>query len=182
LKIIETNLPGCLVIEPKVFDDHRGIFFEGFNAEVFKEKTGYEFNVKQMNCSRSAAGVIRGLHFQRAPYEQAKLVFVTKGEIVDVIVDIRKDSPTFGEHLKIVLSSENRKRIFIPKGFAHGFLSRTEGAELNYLVDELYNAKHDSGILYSDEDLNINWETNPKNVILSEKDRNLPRLKQYVSE
>lgn len=182
MKITETSLPGCLIVEPTVYEDHRGFFFEGFNAENFRKHTGVDFRVMQMNCSRSAKGVIRGLHFQKKPYEQAKLIFVSRGEVLDVAVDLRKDSETYGQHVKVLLSEENQKRIFVPKGFAHGFLSLTDGAELNYLVDEVYNASHDSGIHYADADLNIDWEIPDENIILSEKDRELQSLKDYVSE
>ncbi|MEL6557235.1 MAG: dTDP-4-dehydrorhamnose 3,5-epimerase [Bacteroidota bacterium] len=173
MMISETILEGCYVIEPRLFNDHRGFFFEGFNAMQFKEQTGIDFHVCQMNCSRSAKGVIRGLHFQEKPYEQAKVVFVTKGEVMDVIVDLRPDSVSYGKHIKIHLSSENQKRVFIPKGFAHGFLSLTENAELNYLVDEYYNAEHDSGIHISDENLKIDWGISPDEMILSDKDKKL---------
>ena len=143
--------------------------------------TGIDFEVKQMNCSKSEKGVIRGLHFQKQPYEQAKLVFVTKGEVLDVIVDLRLESPTFGKHTKVLLSQENLKRVFIPKGFAHGFLSLTDEAELNYLVDEFYNSDYDSGIHYADTDLNIDWGISSAKTILSEKDKELQNFKNYVS-
>ncbi|MGB3468964.1 MAG: dTDP-4-dehydrorhamnose 3,5-epimerase, partial [Cyclobacteriaceae bacterium] len=180
MKVSETSLSGCLIIEPTVYEDHRGFFFEGFNAKNFEKETGIDFRVEQMNCSRSSRGVIRGLHFQEKPYEQAKLIFVTRGEVLDVAVDLRKDSPTYGKHVKVMLSNENQKRIFIPKGFAHGFLSMTEDAELNYLVDEVYNAEYDSGIHYADADLSIDWEISEQNTILSEKDRKLQSFKNYV--
>lgn len=171
--ISETILEGCYIIEPKLFNDHRGHFFEGFNAIQFKEQTGVDFQVCQMNCSRSAKGVIRGLHFQEKPYEQAKVVFVTNGEVMDVVVDLRPGSASFGKHIKIHLSSENQKRLFIPKGFAHGFLSLTENAELNYLVDEYYNAEYDSGIHISDKELKIDWGIPSDEMILSDKDKKL---------
>ena len=135
-----------------------------------------------MNCSRSAKGVIRGLHFQQKPYEQAKVVFVTRGEALDVVVDLRTSSPTFGKHVKVHLSSENQKRVFIPKGFAHGFLSLQENTELNYLVDEYYNAENDAGIHIADKKLQINWGISPDEMILSEKDKKLQSFKNYVSE
>lgn len=182
MKVSDTILKGCLIIEPTLFEDHRGYFFEGFNADEFAKVTGVEFNVKQMNCSKSEKGVIRGLHFQNKPYEQAKLVFVTKGEVLDVVVDLRLESPTFGKHLKVVLSQENRKRMFIPKGFAHGFLALTEGVELNYLVDEFYNSSYDSGINHSDVELNIDWGINQEDSILSDKDKELQSFNNYVSE
>ncbi|MEL7144811.1 MAG: dTDP-4-dehydrorhamnose 3,5-epimerase [Bacteroidota bacterium] len=183
MKVQETSLPGCLIIEPTIFSDHRGHFFEGFNTNKFKELTGYDFDVKQMNCSRSAKGVVRGLHFQKPPFEQSKLVFVTKGSVIDVIVDLRPDSTTFGKHCKVLLSNENCRRVFIPKGFAHGFLALEEDTELNYLVDGFYNKAYDAGIIYSDETLQIDWSYEEiDQIILSEKDENLPNLKQYRGE
>ncbi len=182
MKIIGTTLRDCVIVEPTIFEDHRGVFFEGFNLNEFNEKTGIHLLVKQMNCSQSKKGVLRGLHLQTGEYAQSKLVFVTKGEALDVVVDIRKDSPTFGKHLTVRLSAENRKRIFVPKGFAHGFVSLQDGTELNYLVDEYYNKAHDSGISYADPELNIDWEIDPENVILSEKDKNLPTFRQLISE
>ena len=179
MKIQKTELEGCLIIDPTVYEDHRGVFFEGFNASVFSKLSGYDFEVKQLNCSQSAKGVIRGLHFQKPPFEQAKLVFVTRGKVMDVIVDLRPGSATYGKHIKVILSAENQKRVFIPRGFAHGFLALEDDTELNYLVDGFYNKAYDAGIIYSDEALAIDWShEGVDQIILSEKDENLPKLKK----
>ena len=183
MKVQKTSLEDCVVIDPTVFSDHRGFFFEGFNMRTFREASGFDFEVKQMNCSRSAKGVIRGLHFQKPPFEQAKMVFVTKGSVLDVIVDLRRDSATYGQHEKVLLSAANKKRVYIPRGFAHGFLALEDDTELNYLVDGFYNKDYDAGIIYSDESLDIDWSyEGVDDYLLSEKDKKLPKLKEYKGE
>ena len=178
MEAIETNLQGCWIIEPDVFEDERGYFFEGFNSEKFKQATGVNFEIKQINQSRSSYGVLRGLHFQNAPKAQAKFVSVSEGEVLDVAVDLRRNSPTFGHHAMVRLSSHNKKHFYVPKGMAHGFLVLSEHAKLSYQVDEVYSPKDDSGLIYNDPDLNISWGINEENIILSDKDLILPTLKE----
>lgn len=179
MKAEKTNLLDCWVIEPDVFEDERGYFYEGFNSRKFKDLTGFDFFVKQINQSRSSKGVLRGLHYQKSPKGQAKLVSCMEGEVLDVAVDLRNDSPTFGCYAMVRLSSENKKHFYIPKGMAHGFLVLTEYAKLMYQVDELYSKEHDTGIIYNDPELNISWGMSDNEIILSEKDKGLPSLKEY---
>lgn len=178
MKALQTNLKDCWVIEPDVFEDERGYFYEGFNSVKFKEEIGIDFHVKQLNQSRSSKGVLRGLHFQHAPKSQAKLVTCTEGEILDVAVDIRPDSATFKQHFIIRLSAENKKSLYIPKGFAHGFLVLSEHAKLMYQVDEVYDHELDDGIAYNDPALNIPWGLSEDKVILSKKDAQLKVLSE----
>lgn len=178
MKAEKTNLSGCWVIEPDVFEDDRGYFYEGFNSEKFKKNTGVDFNVVQINQSRSSKNVLRGLHFQKGDKAQAKFVSCIEGEVLDVAVDLRKNSPTFGEYALIRLSAQNKKHFYIPKGMAHGFLVLTDYAKLMYQVDELYSREHDTGIIFNDPDINISWGVSEDQVLLSEKDQKLPTLKQ----
>jgi dTDP-4-dehydrorhamnose 3,5-epimerase len=178
MNVEETKLNGCLVIEPDVFEDERGFFYEGFNAKKFEQSTGYNFQVKQINQSRSAQNVLRGIHFQKGPKSQAKLVSCIEGEVLDVAVDLRKNSSTFGEYMIVRLSAHNKKHFFIPKGMAHGFLVLTEHANLMYQVDEFHSLEHDTGIMYNDPDLNISWGIPQEAIILSEKDQCLPSFKE----
>jgi len=177
VKITETNLKGCYLLEPTVFKDKRGAFFESYNKEDFEQHIGKTVDFVQDNHSISNKGVLRGLHFQKGEYAQAKLVRAVKGEVLDVIVDIRKDSPTFGQHFRIRLSSKNQKMVFIPKGLAHGFLTLEDDTIFVYKCDNYYNKKAERGIIYNDTDLNVNWEYPQDQVILSEKDKLLPRFK-----
>ncbi len=184
MRIEETKLKGCYLLEPKTFEDARGIFFEGFNQKWFKDYPSFQFEIKQMNCSVSSKGVLRGLHFQKPPFEQAKLVYVTKGVVLDIAVDLRPDSDTFKQYVSVELTAENKKRIFIPKGFAHGFVTLSEEAHLNYLVDQYYEPKSDSGLIYDDPDLAIDWKISEHDLelILSNKDKNLQTFKDYINE
>ncbi|WP_420576944.1 dTDP-4-dehydrorhamnose 3,5-epimerase [Ekhidna sp.] len=177
MKAEETELKDCWVLEPNVFEDERGYFFEGFNSKRFKSSTGFDFEVKQINHSRSTKGVLRGLHFQTQEKAQAKLISCIDGELLDVAVDLRPKSPTYGKYFMIRLSAHNKKQLFIPKGMAHGFLVLSESAKLMYLVDELYSKEHDAGIIYNDPNLNISWGMTESEMILSEKDKHLPLLK-----
>lgn len=170
------DLEGAFYIEPKIFNDNRGFFFEWFNKENFKQFTGFEFDVVQFNYSRSTKGVLRGLHYQLNPMAQSKLVGVTKGQVQDVIVDVRKNSNTFGQHYSVILSEEKRNQLFIPKGFAHGFLVLSEVAEIFYAIDNGYSPEHDSGISYNDPQLGIKWEINKENITVSDKDQKLLNL------
>ncbi|MEP1094977.1 MAG: dTDP-4-dehydrorhamnose 3,5-epimerase [Cyclobacteriaceae bacterium] len=179
MKAEKTNLEDCWILEPDVFEDERGYFYEGFNTEKFKSATGFDFTVKQINQSRSSRGVLRGLHFQTPPKAQAKLVSCIEGEVLDVAVDLRGKSPTYGQFSLVRLSAENKKHFFIPRGMAHGFLVLTEHAKLMYQVDELYSKDHDTGIIYNDTDLNISWGMPDEDIILSEKDKSLRSLKEY---
>jgi len=180
MNFINTNIEGLIVIEPKVFGDSRGYFLETFHKETF-ELNVFETNFIQDNESKSTRGVLRGLHFQKPPFAQAKLVRVIEGEVLDVAVDLRKNSKTYGQHLTMHLSGENKKQLFIPRGFAHGFIVLSETAIFSYKVDNLYSPGHDSGILFSDEDLKIDWIMENESMILSEKDKNLIRFKDFIT-
>ncbi len=169
----DTPIPDLFVFEPNIFEDARGYFFESFNTAIFAEKN-INTNFVQDNQSKSSYGVLRGLHYQLDPFAQAKLVRVISGEVLDVAVDVRKGSPTFGQHFGIILSAENKKQLYIPRGFAHGFVVLSETAEFFYKCDNFYSKEHDAGILYNDETLNIDWKINPADIKVSEKDANLP--------
>ncbi len=168
----KTEISGVVIIEPKIFRDERGCFFESFNQKEFEENI-QEINFIQDNESKSTKGVLRGLHFQTPPYTQAKLVRCIQGKVLDVAVDIRKNSLTYGKHVAVELSEENKKQLFIPKGFAHGFIVLSETAIFAYKVDNIYAPQCDSGILWNDETLNINWKINDDEVVLSSKDEKL---------
>lgn len=171
------EIPDVVLIIPKIFEDERGFFMETYKKEEFKS-FGIDTEFIQENHSKSRYGVIRGLHFQRNPYEQAKLVRCIRGIIFDVVVDIRPNSPTFGKWVSIVLSEYNKYILFIPRGFAHGFAVLSETAEVTYLVDNKYAPQYECGIIWNDRDLNIPWPiTNP---ILSEKDKKWPTLKELI--
>ncbi len=170
-----TDIPGLLVFEPKVFEDDRGYFYESYNEDVFKQQ-GIDLKFVQDNQSSSLFGVIRGLHYQLPPYAQSKLVRTISGAVLDVAVDLRKGSPTFGKHYAIELSAENKRQLFIPKGFAHGFSVLSERAELLYKCDALYNKESEGGIIYNDPMLAIDWKIPADKAIISEKDKMLPLL------
>lgn len=174
MNIIGTSLNDAYIIEPKVFDDERGFFYEGYSEKQFQEKTGIDFKVVQLNFSKSSYGVLRGLHFQKDPMAQAKLVSVIAGEVWDVAVDLRKDSPTYCKWHGETLNCKNKKRFFIPKGFAHGFVALKDGTELMYAVDNFYSKEYDSGVKFDDSKLNIDWKLSEDKLILSEKDKLLP--------
>ncbi len=176
----ETKLKGCFILEPKVFKDSRGYFFESFNQNKFNKLIDQNINFIQDNESYSSKGVLRGLHYQMSKYAQAKLVRVIKGEVLDIAVDIRKDSPTFGQHVSIELSEENKKQLFIPRGFAHGFIVLSDTAIFSYKCDNFYNKQSEGGIIYNDKDLNIDWKLNDKEFIVSEKDLQLPTFKEAI--
>ena len=166
---IKTPISGLLVFEPRVYTDNRGSFIESFNQKVFNEHTNSEYSFVQDNQSVSSKGVLRGLHFQNPPFEQGKLVRVVRGCILDVAVDIRKSSSTYGEHFSIELSAENHKQLWIPPGFAHGFISLEEDTMLLYKCTEYYNLQSEGAIHWNDPDLNINWNAN--SILVSEKDK-----------
>jgi dTDP-4-dehydrorhamnose 3,5-epimerase len=171
----KTSIPGLLVFEPRIFEDSRGYFFESYNAAAFLAE-GVDINFVQDNQARSSYGVLRGLHYQLAPYAQTKLVRVLSGAILDVAVDIRKGSPTFGQSYTIVLSAENKKQLLVPKGFAHGYSVISETAEVMYKCDEFYNKQSEGGIIYNDTVLNIDWKIPAGKAIISEKDMVLPGI------
>jgi dTDP-4-dehydrorhamnose 3,5-epimerase len=174
MNIIYTKIQGLYIIEPSIYNDNRGYFFESYNYNEFKEKIG-DIKFVQDNESKSVKGVLRGLHFQNPPYEQAKLVKVVKGEVFDVAVDLRKDSPTYGQYVSVILSENNHKQFFIPRGFAHGFLVLSDEAIFQYKCDNFYNKESEDGIAWDDKTINIDW---PKlnNIILSDKDKNRKTL------
>lgn len=178
MKVTETYLQGCFVIEPTIFDDGRGNFFESFNKKAFQEKTGVSIDFVQDNQSLSQRGVLRGLHFQKGEFAQAKLVRVIKGKVLDVVVDIRANSKTFGQHFSCILSEENNKQLFVPKGFAHGFATLDDSTVFAYKCDTYYNKASEGGILYKDANLNIDWMLNEDEILLSEKDKMLQTFKK----
>lgn len=177
MKLYNTDIEGVLLIAPQRYGDARGYFVESFNAERFRQVTGLEICFVQDNESRSVRGVIRGLHYQKAPYAQAKLVRVVAGKVLDVVVDLRKSSPTFGKHLAVELSDENGLQLFIPKGFAHGYAVLSEEAVFQYKCDAYYAPEAECGIAWNDPDLGIKWPINTEDAILSEKDCKHPIFK-----
>lgn len=174
------DIPGLIIISPTVFEDSRGYFFEAYNQHVFQQN-GINCNFLQDNQSKSSYGVIRGLHYQMNPFAQAKLVRVLEGSILDVAVDIRKNSPTYGKHFDIELSAENKTQLFIPAGFAHGFSVLSETAIVLYKCDALYNKQSEGGIRFDDPELNINWQVPHDKAVISDKDKQLPLFKDSVS-
>jgi len=172
MKIETSFIPGILVISPNVFHDHRGYFFESFNQKEFNEETNLDVNFIQDGESYSHKGVIRGIHFQSYPFEQNKLVRVIEGEVLDVVVDLRRESDYFGKYFSRVLSGENKTQLFIPKGFGHAFLCLSDYAILAYKVDEIYSSANDRTILWSDPNLNIDWKIDDSEVKISDKDKN----------
>lgn len=179
MEIQKFDIEGLLLIKPKVFGDERGYFLESFNKKRFEEVVGEAVNFIQDNESKSSYGVLRGLHFQRPPFTQAKLVRVIEGKVLDVAVDLRANSPTFGQHQSVILSSENKHQFFVPKGFAHGFLVLSETAIFAYKVDEDYAPTYDDGIMYNSESLGIDWQIPTSEILLSPKDNQLVTFERY---
>ena len=179
MKVIETEIEGVFMLEPWVFGDDRGYFFESFSLKHFEEKVSKTVFV-QDNESKSKYGVLRGLHYQLPPYTQAKLVRVVKGRVLDVAVDIRKGSPTFGKYVAVELSEENKLQFFLPKGFAHGFAVLSEEAIFQYKCDEYYAPDYEGAICFDDPDLGIDWRLPLEDIILSEKDKKHPRLRDAI--
>ena len=179
MKVIATEIEGVFILEPQVFGDDRGYFFESFSLKHFEEKVSKTVFV-QDNESKSKYGVLRGLHYQLPPYTQAKLVRVVKGRVLDVAVDIRKGSPTFGKYVAVELSEENKLQFFLPKGFAHGFAVLSEEAIFQYKCDEYYAPDYEGAICFDDPDLGIDWRLPLEDIILSEKDKKHPRLRDAV--
>ncbi len=176
MNFIKTEIPEVIIIEPQVFGDERGYFMVAYNQKEFEENI-LKTQFIQDNESMSVYGVLRGLHYQLAPYAQAKLVRVLEGKVLDVAVDIRKNSPTFGKHVAIELSAENKRQLFIPRGFAHGFVVLSPKAIFQYKIDNIYVPDYERGIAFNDKDLAIDWKINLKDVILSEKDKKNPVFK-----
>lgn len=176
MKFIKTELDNVIIIEPKVFGDDRGYFMETFRQDRFEEFIGFSVNFCQDNESKSSYGVLRGLHYQLAPYAQSKLVRVIKGKVLDVAVDIRKGSPTFGKYISVKLSEDNKRQLFIPRGFAHGFVVLSDEAIFAYKVDNYYSPESDRGIAYNDPIIGIDWEIDTQAIILSNKDNSQPFL------
>lgn len=170
MNFIKTELPEVVIIEPRVFKDERGYFFESFREDLFKKHIG-DIDFVQDNESQSSFGTLRGLHYQLPPFAQSKLVRVIKGKVLDIAVDIRKDSETFGQHVAVELSEENKRQLFIPRGFAHAFLVLSEEAVFQYKVDNHYSKEHERGISYSDPKIGIKWPINMDDITLSAKDQ-----------
>lgn len=177
MKITSTNIPDILILEPTVFGDQRGYFIESYSQQKFPKKYQH-INFIQDNESKSSKGVLRGLHYQLPPFAQTKLVRVIEGTVLDIAVDIRKGSPTFGKHVSVELSSENKKQLLIPRGFAHGFVVLSETAIFSYKCDNYYSVESERGIAYNDPTLGINWQFNSPDLILSKKDKVQPLFKE----
>jgi dTDP-4-dehydrorhamnose 3,5-epimerase len=171
MRYIQTEIDGVWIIEPKVFTDSRGYFMEAFKKEEFEVNTGYDVNFIQDNESKSSFGVLRGLHYQKGEYSQAKLVRVVIGKVLDVAVDLRRSSPTFGKYVSVELSEENKRQFFIPRGFAHGFLVLSDEAVFTYKVDNIYAPHAEASILYCDETIGIEWSVAEFQLIVSDKDK-----------
>ncbi len=180
MEVIKTSIDGVFIIEPRIFEDSRGYFFESFSQREFEEKIG-PINFVQDNESKSSYGVMRGLHFQRPPYTQSKLVRCVRGAVLDVVVDIRKGSPNYGQHVAVELTEDNHRQFFIPKGFAHGFSVLSDTAVFQYKCDEFYHPEADGGISILDESLNIGWRIPIDKAILSDKDTMHPLLQDFDS-
>ncbi|MFA5749926.1 MAG: dTDP-4-dehydrorhamnose 3,5-epimerase [Candidatus Shapirobacteria bacterium] len=175
---LKTKIEGLIIIEPSVFPDDRGFFMENYNQKIFAEN-GIDVVFVQDNHSRSVKGVLRGLHFQKPPFAQDKLVHCTRGEVLDVAVDIRKNSPTFGQYEAVLLSEENKTMLFIPKGFAHAFLVLSDMADFQYKCSNFYNKESEDGILWNDPEINIDWPKLESEFILSDKDKLWPSLEEF---
>jgi dTDP-4-dehydrorhamnose 3,5-epimerase len=176
MEFIRTEIPDVIIIEPQIFGDERGYFSETFRADKLEKFLGFKLDFCQDNESKSTFGVLRGLHYQLPPFSQTKLVRVIKGTVLDVAVDIRKGSPTFGEHVAVELTAENKKQLLVPRGFAHGFVVLSEEAVFAYKVDNYYDKQSDRGLAFDDVKLNINWKLEISEINLSRKDKNQPSL------
>lgn len=176
MNFLPTAIQDCYIIEPRKIEDHRGYFMESFNSRAFYNATGLEVNFVQDNQSFSSKGTLRGLHYQCGEHAQAKLVRVLQGEVLDVAVDLRPDSPSFGKHISVILSESNNRQLYIPRGFAHGFAVLSNTATFFYKCDNFYNKESEGGIYYADPVLNIDWKLDESSVTISEKDKELPLL------
>ena len=180
MKFTIQSIPGVILIEPTLYGDNRGYFIETHRQDLLEEALGYKVNFVQDNDSKSSKGVLRGLHYQIPPYSQAKLVRVIEGSVLDIVVDIRKSSPTFGKHVAIVLTAENKHQIFIPQGCAHGFIVLSDSATFSYKVDNYYSTEHERGIAFDDKNLAINWRIPLKDIELSNKDKAQPSFSDAI--
>lgn len=178
MKIEQTPLKDCYIIHDTVFADERGYFFESYNQQKFRSLTGLDISFIQDNQSKSSKGVLRGMHYQLGEYAQAKLVRVLEGSVLDVVVDLRKESATFGQSFSVELTAENHKQFFVPRGFAHGFVVTSETAVFFYKCDSFYNKESEGGFIYNDETINIDWQISSDNLILSDKDKVLPSFEE----
>ena len=180
MKFTPQSISDVILIEPAVHEDGRGYFIETFKQDLFEDFIGYKVNFVQDNESKSTKGVLRGLHYQLPPYAQAKLVRVIEGSVLDVAVDIRKSSPTFAQHVAIELTEDNKQQLFVPHGFAHGFVVLSNSATLTYKVDNYYEPKHDRGIVFDDNELAIDWQLAIEELLLSDKDKKHPNLSAAI--
>jgi dTDP-4-dehydrorhamnose 3,5-epimerase len=180
MNFIQTKLEGCFIIEPNIISDERGYFMESFNEKTFQNGIGTLVHFVQDNQSYSSKGVLRGLHYQTGKHAQAKLVRVLRGEVIDVAVDIRPDSPTYGQYEAVILTGENQKQFFVPRGFAHGFLVLSDTAVFFYKCDNFYNKESEGGIIYNDKTINIDWHFGVENLIISDKDKLHPTLEKAI--
>lgn len=180
MEIVHSTLQGCFYLKPTIFKDERGVFSETYNEETFQKVTGLTVDFVQDNQSQSSYGVLRGLHFQKGAMAQAKLVRVAMGKVLDIVVDLRKDSKSFGQHFSIELTGENGYQLFVPKGFAHGFITLSERSIFCYKCDNYYDKASESGILFNDATLNLNWHLPHKDLIVSEKDLQLPTFRELI--
>ena len=180
MKVQETYLKGCFVLTPLIFEDERGFFLETFNTNSFREATGINTKFVQDNLSKSSKGILRGLHFQKGEHAQAKLVQVISGSVLDVCVDLRRGSKTFGQHFSIYLDAIERQQLYVPRGFAHGFITLENDTLFSYKCDNFYNKGAESGIAYDDVLLNIDWGVPKSEILVSDKDRNLPTFENFV--
>ncbi|WP_455168747.1 dTDP-4-dehydrorhamnose 3,5-epimerase [Aegicerativicinus sediminis] len=178
----ETSIEGCYIITPRIFKDERGYFIETFNNQTFFEKTGIATQFVQDNQSKSSAGVLRGLHFQQGGHAQGKLVRVIQGSVLDICVDLRPNSKTLGQYVSLVLSGDNFKQLYIPRGFAHGFVVLEDETIFSFKCDNFYNKNSEGGIIYNDPDIAIDWRIPEEKLILSDKDKHLPTLKEYLAK
>ena len=181
MNVIDTEIEGLKIIEPRIFGDARGYFFESFNERDFVEQTGLEVRFVQDNESKSRYGVVRGLHFQKPPFAQSKLVRVVKGRVLDVAVDIRKGSPTYGRHVAVELTEDNHRQLFLPKGMAHGFAVLSDEVLFQYKCDEYYHPESEGAIAWDDPALAIDWHLPKGDVLLSEKDSHHPKFNEFVT-
>ena len=180
MQVEQTILKDCFIITDTVFGDNRGYFFESFHKQKFLHQTGIDVDFVQDNQSCSGKGVLRGLHFQKGDYAQAKLVRVIKGEVLDVAVDLRQESPTYGKYVSLILSDANNKQLFVPRGFGHGFIVLSDEAKFVYKCDNFYNKSSEGGIIFNDADLGIDWQLPSDQILLSDKDLLLPSFKQFT--
>lgn len=181
MEVKKTDIEGVLIVEPKVWGDNRGYFFESFNARDFADKTGLEITFVQDNESKSRYGVLRGLHFQLPPYTQSKLVRCVKGCVLDIAVDIRKGSPTYGKWVSCELTEDNHRQFFVPKGMAHGFCVLSEEAVFQYKCDDFYHPEAEGGIAWDDPDIAVQWPLPSEDISLSERDKHHPSFKEFIS-